>query len=55
MEEEREYKIFLTDSEVLFFTETGSDYDSWITFIGVLQKIRKEVRDQANESLMKGE
>ena len=49
MEEEHEYKIFLTDTEALFFTETGNDYDSWINFIGVLQKIRKDVRDQAEE------
>ena len=39
MEEKYEYKIFLTDTEALFFTETGSDYDSWISFIGVLQKL----------------
>jgi len=49
MEEEREYKVSLTDTEVLYFTETGSDYDSWICFVGVLQKIRKEIRDQAEE------
>ena len=50
MEEEYEYKIFLTDTESFYFTETGSDYDSWIIFIGVLQKIRKAVRDQADEA-----
>ena len=49
MEEEHEYKIYLTDTEALCFTETGSDYDSWIYFIGTLQKIRKSIREQGEE------
>lgn len=52
MEEEHEYKICLTDSEALVFSETGTDYDSWIMFIGVLQKVRKAVRDQSEERIL---
>ena len=49
MEKEYEFKVCLTEDEAFYFTETGSDYDSWIVFIGVLQKIRKSIRDQAEE------
>ena len=51
MPEEKEYRIFLTEEEALYFTNTGSDYGSWIIFIGTLQKIRRSIRDQTEEML----
>ena len=51
MPEEKEYRIFLTEEEALYFTNTGSDYDSWIIFIGTLQKIRRSICAQMEENI----